>query len=104
MKFRLFGHFEKLSKSLTHLVWGITNESIHANDLVFQTLDNLPKKRKSTSETNEVNILNIVQVLKKLLETIFISAKIKVVKIPYSVITRVYLADQFNEFKNVKIN
>lgn len=53
------------------------------------------EKDKDSSENN-VDILS-VSALEKLLETMMIGAKTKVIKIPFKGTTRVNLAEQFND-------
>jgi len=69
-----------------------------------------PRRRpgeESTSDldkdtSDNVDILS-VPALEKLLETIFLNAKTKVVKVPFTATTRVYLTDHFNDLvTNIK--
>lgn len=53
-------------------------------------------KDKEKDKSDNVDILS-VPALEKLLETMLINAKTKVVKIPFSSTTRVYLHEHFND-------
>lgn len=130
INFHLLYHLKKLSNTLHHLVWGLTNESLDDNDVFNHYIQNIydirynlklsnaneasrlpiqklkiPNQRSIKSKTDK-NItsddFNVLKVLafEELLKTVFRNAKTKVVKTPLSAITRVYLVDQFNEFKN----
>lgn len=69
----------------------------------LQSNDSAPELDNEKKSDN-VDILSI-PALEKLLDTIFISAKTKVIKIPFAGTTRVYLADQFDEIiSNIKNN
>lgn len=64
--------------------------------------DDSASESENEKTTDNVDILSI-PALEKLLDTIFIRAKTKVIKIPFAGTTRVYLADQFNEIiSNIK--
>jgi len=52
---------------------------------------------KEEDKLNNVNILS-VPALEKLLDTMMPDAKIRVIKVPFTGISRVYLTEQFNNF------
>lgn len=120
---------KKLSKTLTHLVWGLTHELLRVTDLFIsqyqqnqldinysldisqspKTANNIPilRTRKPKQRPDEqpaienekdisdnVDILS-VPALEKLLVTMLVGARTKVVKVPFSKTTRVYLSDYF---------
>lgn len=121
---------KKLSKTLTHLVWGLTHELLRVTDLFIsqyqqnqheigyslelahtpKTANNIPilrtrKPRQLPDEqpaienekdiSDNVDILS-VPALEKLLETMMVGARTKVVKIPFSKTTRVYLTEHLD--------
>jgi len=51
---------------------------------------------KEKDKSDNVDILSI-PALEKLLETMMLNAKTKVIKVPYSTTTRVYLSEHFND-------
>lgn len=53
-------------------------------------------KDKDKDKSDDVDILS-VPTLEKLLESMMINAKTKVVKVPFSATTRVYLLEHFND-------
>ncbi|XP_025418801.1 uncharacterized protein LOC112689348 isoform X3 [Sipha flava] len=126
---------KKLSKTLTHLVWGLTHELLRVTDtFIAQYQQNqhsigynlelshtkepgnnhIPilrtrkprlrpgeepvaeKEKDKDTADNNVDILS-VSALEKLLETMMLGAKTKVIKIPFKGTTRVNLAEQFND-------
>ncbi|XP_008179815.2 uncharacterized protein LOC100571833 [Acyrthosiphon pisum] len=121
---------KKLSKTLTHLIWGLTHELLRVTDLFItqylqnrhtigynlelshtnKTTDNIPILRtrrhrqqpddqttpeKENPESDNVDILSVPD-LEKMLETMMPNAKTKIVKVPFSGTTRVYLSDHLN--------
>lgn len=120
---------KKLSKTLTHLVWGLTHELLRVTDLFItqyqqnqhaigynlelsntkETSNNIPILRtrkprfgdehvneKDKDKSDNVDILS-VPALQKLLETMMLNARTKVVKVPFSGTTRVYLTEHFSD-------
>jgi len=57
-----------------------------------------PSTKKQKANSDNVSIISVAS-LKNLLDKMMLSAKIKVIKIPYSRITRVYLSEEFNDLR-----
>jgi len=104
------------------LIWGLTDELIKVTDIYLTkclhnpnsinlnlelpnaegSISNIPilqgEENPFTANSGNVSITSVAT-LKNLLEIMMLSAKIKVIKIPYSKITRVYLSEEFNDLR-----
>ncbi|VVC36555.1 Leucine-rich repeat domain, L domain-like [Cinara cedri] len=123
---------EKLSKTLTHVVWGLTKELLRVTDLFIKQYSQnrqnrlnlgynidmpetkpynnipilrskIPKPQPEGLKTTEIdkeksNNINMLSVpaLRDWLDLVMINANTKVIKIPYSATTRVYLSVEFD--------
>lgn len=108
------------------MVWGVTEESLLILDMYYTEIPKkksstdcnvevfqLKKKKKckpiknvinqtsevlTTDKKNKSNIKEFsVSALQNYLELIMKTARIKVIKVPFSETTKVYLSDQFND-------